>query len=76
MPSVTFAIPDEIKAKMRKISWVNWSEVARRILLKRLKKEVVLKKLSALMKNSEMTEELAMKLGEELKERIHKRLKS
>ena len=76
MVSTTLAVESELKRKMELLSWVNWSEVARRILLKRLKKEVVLKKLSALMKNSEMTEELAMKLGEELKERIHKRLKS
>jgi len=34
MPSVTFAIPDKIKAKMRKISWVNWSELIRREVLK------------------------------------------
>jgi len=34
MPSITFAIPDEIKAKMKKISWVNWSELIRREVLK------------------------------------------
>ena len=34
MTGVTFAVPDEIKSKMRKLSWVNWSELIRKEILK------------------------------------------
>lgn len=75
MVSVALKIPDEFESMMDKLPWVNWSELAREEFLSRLKKEKALKRLSKLMKGSEMTEELAMRLGEELKERISKRIK-
>lgn len=34
MTGVTFAVPDEIKAKMNRLSWVNWSELIRKEVLK------------------------------------------
>lgn len=34
MPGVTFAIPDEVKFKMKNLSWVNWSELIRQEILK------------------------------------------
>ena len=76
MVSMTFSIEPEVKREMEVFAWVNWSEVAREILLKRLKKEVALKRLSELMKNSEMTDKLSMELGKALKDRIYKRIKS
>jgi predicted transcriptional regulator len=33
MTSVTFTIPDEIKSKMKRLAWVNWSELVRREVL-------------------------------------------
>ena len=33
MTSITFAIPDEIKDKMKSFSWINWSELVRRSIL-------------------------------------------
>jgi hypothetical protein len=76
MVSVTFSFDEESKHEMERFSWVNWSELAREIFLKRIKKEEALRRLNELMKDSEMTEELAMQLGEELKERIYKRIKA
>lgn len=39
MTSITFAIPDETKSKMKLFPWVNWSELVRQaILLNLLKK--------------------------------------
>jgi len=35
MPSLTFAMPDEIKSEMKELAWVNWSELAREELLKK-----------------------------------------
>lgn len=34
MTGVTFAVPDEIKTKMKRLSWVNWSELIRKEVLK------------------------------------------
>jgi len=76
MVSTTFSVEPEVKREMELFAWVNWSEIAREILLKRLKKELALKRLSELVKDSEMTEELATELGEALKEKIYKRIKS
>ncbi len=33
MTGVTFTIPDEIKSKMKKLAWVNWSELVRKEIL-------------------------------------------
>lgn len=45
MASVTFAIPDSIKSEMKKLPWVNWSELAREEILKREKLLKLLKQL-------------------------------
>ena len=76
MVSITFSVDDESKHEMDRFSWINWSELAREIFFKRLKKEDALRRLGELMKDSEMTEELAAQLGNELKDRIYKRVKS
>lgn len=34
MTGITFAVPDEIKAKMNRLSWVNWSELIRKEVLR------------------------------------------
>lgn len=34
MAGITFAISEEAKSKMRRLSWVNWSELIRREVLK------------------------------------------
>ena len=36
MTSLTFAIPDEFKSEMKKLSWVNWSELANKELVEEL----------------------------------------
>src|SRR3989344_4587738 len=39
MVSVTFSVPDDIKGLMKELAWVNWSEIAREDLFKRIKAE-------------------------------------
>jgi hypothetical protein len=34
MPGITFAVPERIKDKMKRLSWVNWSVLIRREILK------------------------------------------
>lgn len=39
MVSVTFSVPDDVKDRMKELAWVNWSELAREDLLRRIKAE-------------------------------------
>ncbi len=75
MVSTTFSIDGESKHNMERFSWVNWSEVARRLLLKEIKKQEALQKLDELFKNSDLTEKDCLKLGEQLRDDLSKRLK-
>ena len=47
MASVTFAVPDEVKQDMNELSWVNWSELDRIDLLKKMKLKELSKKLES-----------------------------
>lgn len=73
MASVTLTIPDDVKAELKRFSWINWSEVAREAFLKRLKRDEAFKRFDEVLKNSGMTDELASMLGDELKKRVAKR---
>ena len=73
MASVTLTIPEDIKSELKRFSWINWSEVAREAFLKRLKRDEAFKRFDEILENSEMTDELASKLGDELKKRVAKR---
>ncbi|MFH0875596.1 MAG: hypothetical protein V1859_06675 [archaeon] len=76
MVSITFSVDDKFKSEMDKFSWVNWSDFARDIFLRRIRREEALRKLNELMKDSDLSDEMAMQLGEELKDRVYKRIKS
>ena len=73
MTSVTLTISDDIKAELKKFSWINWSEVAREAFIKKLKRDEAFKRFDEILENSEMTDELASKFGDELKKRVAKR---
>jgi len=73
MTSVTLTISDDIKAELKRFSWINWSEVARESFLKRLKRDEAFNRFDEILKNSEMTDELASRLGDELKKKVAKR---
>lgn len=74
MASVTFAIPDSIKSEMKKMSWVNWSELAREEILKREK----LLKILAQLKSEEEQEFIkwSVELGRRAKSESFKKLLS
>ena len=69
MPGVTFAIPEDVKLKMKTLSWVNWSELVRRAVLLHLLKKVNSKEEQELIKWS-------VKLGRKAKKDSFKRLLS
>lgn len=72
MVSVTFAIPDNIKSEMKKLSWVNWSELVSEELLKR---DSLLKLLGQLKSKEEQElTEWSVELGRKAKKGRFKRL--
>ena len=75
MPSVTFAIPDEVKQDMKLFSWVNWSELVREDVLKSLEKSVELEKFLKIISKSKFTEKDARLLSIKVKASMHKSLK-
>ena len=74
MPSVTFAVPEKVKFEMKQLSWVNWSELARQEVLAQDERAELFKELEELTKDSKLTDEDCLKLGELVKEKIWKRL--
>jgi len=74
MASLTFAIPDEVKQDMKELSWVNWSELDKIDLLKKIR----LKELSKQLESKEEQEfiEWSVELGRKAKKGRFKRLLS
>ena len=73
MATVTLTVSDDIKSELKKFSWINWSEVAREAFLEKLRRDEAFKRFDEVLKNSKMTDELALKLGDKLKRRVSKR---
>ncbi len=73
MVSITVSLDDELKSRLGKFSWVNWSEVAREEFLNKVKRDEKFKRFEELLKNSKMTDELVLKLADELKKKIAKK---
>lgn len=64
MPTITVAVPEELKRQMDAMDDVNWSAVARKSFEERIRLWNLFEKVA---KTSTMTEEEAVKLGQELK---------
>ncbi len=75
MPTLTLTVPDEIKEKLKKLSWVNWSEIAREELIKKKKKLEALQEIEKIISKSKFTEKDAEELSRKVKESMHKNLK-
>lgn len=74
MASITFAIDEELKAKLSKFVWINLSALAMDELLRELKRQTLLKELEKYSKDSDFDEE-ALKLGKKVKEKMWKKYK-
>ncbi len=74
MVSITISLDEKSRKEMQKFSWVNWSEVARNILLERLKKQEKLEKLKSLLENSELSEEDIIELSKKARKGRFKEL--
>ena len=75
MVSLTFAIPDEIKSEMKKLSWANWSELTSEEFVKEIKRVEMLKRFKEIVSKSKFTEKDADLLSKKVKESMHKKLK-
>jgi predicted transcriptional regulator len=70
MPTMTLAVPDELKKKMEKFPEMNWSEVARQAIRQRVE---MLETLKEFTKDSTMTEEDALEMGRKVNKALAKR---
>jgi len=74
MTSITFAIDEDLRSRMGKFSWVNWSEIARENLLKKEKLEELLRRLES-KEEKELTK-WSIELGRKVNKGAFKRLLS
>ena len=72
MVTVTLTISEYVKTGLNKFAWINWSEVARESFLERLRRDKLFKRFDKILKDSKMTDELALKLADELKKGVAK----
>ena len=73
MVSITLSVPEELKHEMDSFPDINWSAVAREAIKKRV---IMLEKFKAFTKDSEFTEEDALKFGKEVTLKAAKRHKT
>ena len=71
MPNLTIAIPEELRKKLSEFKVMNWSEVAREAFEKKI---IQLRILESFSKDSELTQEDALRLGRKVNEALSKRL--
>lgn len=63
MPNITLAIPEELHRKMKKLSEVRWSEVARRAIEERINDLEVMNKIASKSKLTKKdVEEISKKI--------------
>ncbi|MGD0729261.1 MAG: hypothetical protein ABR981_04250 [Candidatus Micrarchaeaceae archaeon] len=70
MTNMTFAVPEELMAVMKRHKEIKWSEVARQALVEKAEE---LKLMDQLVSKSKLTEKDAIEIGRKIKEGIAKR---
>lgn len=70
MASLTLAIPEELREKMREFPEINWSEVARQAIVQKAK---LLEKMDRILATEGLTEKEAQEATKEVKERVWKK---
>ncbi len=76
MATVTFAIPAEVKADMKSLAWVSWSEAAAEEIAEDLSRQKALKKLDELLKHSEVSDEDILEWSKKARKGRFKELKA
>lgn len=73
MATATLTVSDDARGELSRFSWINWSEIAREAFFERLRRDKAFERFDEILKNSKMTDELALKLADELKRKVAKR---
>ena len=72
MPTLTLAIPKELKSEMESLPELNWSEIARKAISEKVAEYKMFKSIVA---KSKLTEKDALELGREVNKGLHERYK-
>ena len=72
MPTITLAVPEELKHEMDKSKFINWSEIAREAIREKVNQ---LKILDSIAKKSKLTEKDAIDIGRKIKQSAFKKYK-
>jgi len=70
MVSLTLSIPEDLKKEMERFPEMNWSVIAREAIRQRI---MILKRIKEFSKDSELTEEDAVRIGRKINEGLAKR---
>ena len=70
MPTLTLAIPKELKSEMDSLPELNWSEIARKAISKEVKEY---KLFRSIVSKSKLTEKDALELGRKVNKSLHER---
>ena len=73
MAEIVVKIPEELEMGARELGEEELNRIVSEALKERLSEEYMFKLADELLKESKLTDELASKLGQELKERVAKR---
>jgi hypothetical protein len=75
MVSLTLKITNDFKALIDKLAWINWSELARDEVQKKLEEERSVETFKKIIAKSRLTQEDADRLSENVKQSMHHSLK-
>ena len=72
MVSITLSVPEELKRKMEEFPEMNWSEVARQAISRKMQQLEFMKHFAS---GSELTEDDAIRLGKKVSKAVAKRFR-
>jgi len=70
MVNITLSVPEDLKREMEKFPEMNWSVIFREVIRKRL---MLLKQIKEFSRDSELTEEDAIRIGRKINKSLHER---
>ena len=72
MPTLTLAIPEDLKHEMDSLPEINWSEIARKAIAEKAAEFALFKSIVA---KSKLSEKDALELGRKVNEGLYKKYK-
>lgn len=72
MPTLTLAVPEDLKREMDKLPELNWSEVARKAIAERVAEYRLFRSIIA---KSKLTEKDALEIGGKINEEMYREYK-